>query len=511
LSGSIAQLANLLQGSRQIRASKNADFEAIEAKPCKLKSELALEISDEYRKLPPASKLLDCERFEILLFLASKCCPANEQVLEEIDNIHTIDKGQPTTMRLKKLRRAATPKYEEVLDFILKQDIRGGVSFVVSLREDLIQVLRIMESNDKSHADLAALKELDHYLKQFLSLWFSPGLLDIRRITYEDSAASIIELIAKNEAVHPMQSLDDLRSRLGPGRRVFALFSPLLPEKPLVFCHVALTDDIPNCLSKVLTISKEAEPKVATFYSISNSQPGLAGLQLGEYLLKNAIAVSYVGCTARGVCLLYLSESHCNFSPVLQRLQSEFPSITTFVTLSPIPGFSKWVEAKINYNGIEGGSDPSTFHDGSFVSKADAHQLKKIGVILDDERGLESLSSVLKAMNPLELMTQTEESLTMKKILAKLACRYLLLEKHRRRPFCGVSRFHVGNGAEVYRVNFGADLSQKGIQQSYSLMVNYRYDMDHITENQARFEADFHIPASQEVLKWMIEDSEDIA
>jgi hypothetical protein len=331
LSGSIAQLANLLQGSRQIRASKNADFEASEAKPCKLKSELALEISDEYRKLPPASKLLDCERYEILLYLASKCGPANEEVLEEIDNFHAIDKGQPTTMRLKKLRLAATPKYEEVLDFILKQDIRGGVSFVVSLREDLIQVLRIMESNDKSHADLATLKELDHYLKQFLSLWFSPGLLDIRRITYEDTAASIIELIAKKEAVHPMQSLDDLRSRLGPGRRVFALFSPLLPEKPLVFCHVALTDDIPTCLSKVLTISKEAEPKVATFYSISNSQPGLAGLQLGEYLLKNAIAVSYVlyalqvafVCSAflnlDAIARRYYRNSRASFLP-LQRL-----------------------------------------------------------------------------------------------------------------------------------------------------------------------------------------------
>jgi hypothetical protein len=169
------------------------------------------------------------------------------------------------------------------------------------------------------------------------------------------------------------------------------------------------------------------------------------------------------------------------------------------------------VEAKINYNRIEGGSNPSTFHDGSFLSKADAHQLKKIGPFLDDERGLESLSSVLKAMNPSELMTQTKESLIMKTILTKLACRYLLLEKHRRRPFCGVSRFHVGNGAEVYSVNVGADLSRKGIRQSYSLMVNYRYDLDHITENQARFESDFHMPASHEVLKWMIEDSEDIA
>lgn len=152
----------------------------------------------------------------------------------------------------------------------------------------------------------------------------------------------------------------------------------------------------------------------------------------------------------------------------------------------------------------------STFHDGSFVSKADENQLKKIGVTLEDnECGMASLSSILKTADPSQLVTHTEQSSVVNSFLTKLSCRYILLEKHRRRPFCGVARFHVGNGAEVHRINFGADLSPKGIQQSYSLMVNYKYDLDNVAENQARFESDFHMSASKEVLNCIIEDHEE--
>ena len=43
---------------------------------------------------------------------------------------------------------------------------------------------------------------------------------EIRRITYDQTATSIIEVISQKEAVHPIKNLDDLRNRLGAGRRV---------------------------------------------------------------------------------------------------------------------------------------------------------------------------------------------------------------------------------------------------------------------------------------------------
>eukprot|EP00980_Cylindrotheca_fusiformis_P001517 scaffold346_cov116-Cylindrotheca_fusiformis.AAC.31 len=442
LSNSVAQLANLLQTQTD---RPPAGTGATETTTQKLKNKLAFRISDKYRKLPPPSKHLDCERYDVLRCLASNGHPPNEKFIEEIENLRTSDENVPP-IPPETLQSSQTTKYEEVLNFIFKQDKLRAVPLVVSLREDLLQVLRIMQ---RSHPDYTILKDFEEHLKQRLSLWFSPTSLDMRRITYESSTPYTIELLAKKEAVHPVQSLEELRNRLGPGRRVF----------------------------------EENEPSTATFYSISNSQPGLAGLQLGEYLLKSAIA----------------------------SLQLEIPSVKAFATLSPMPGFKDWLDATINYKKNDCGSNRSTFHDETFISREDIHQLKEEGVRLEDiDRVLEFFSSSLMTTHNSETPTLTEEMLVIKRFLMKLACRYLLLAKHRRRPFCGVSRFHVGNGAQVYRVNFGADMSPKGIQQSYSMMVNYKYDMDRITENQDRFKADYFIPASAEVLRMIGEESEKI-
>lgn len=114
----------------------------------------------------------------------------------------------------------------------------------------------------------------------------------LKRITYEETPASVIEFIATKEAVHPMKNLEDLRTRLGAGRRVLALFHPLLTNEPLLFVHVALTDDIPSAMVQVMQLTANENPTCATFYSITNAQPGLAGIGLGEYLLKESIGVS---------------------------------------------------------------------------------------------------------------------------------------------------------------------------------------------------------------------------
>ncbi len=115
--------------------------------------------------------------------------------------------------------------------------------------------------------------------------------LVLKRITYDETPASVIEFIATKEAVHPVKSLDDLRTRLGTGRRVLALFHPLMKE-PLLFVHVALTNDVPSSITQVMQVLSNETPACATFYSITNAQPGLAGIGLGEYLLKESIGVS---------------------------------------------------------------------------------------------------------------------------------------------------------------------------------------------------------------------------
>lgn len=118
---------------------------------------------------------------------------------------------------------------------------------------------------------------------------------DTRRITYENTSASIIEIIATKEAVHPLKSLDDLRNRLSAGRkRVFSVFHKLMPNQPLVFVHVSLESEVPSTMSQVMDgPSQIKEPSVAVFYSISNGHRGLAGVGLGEFLLKEAVKVGH--------------------------------------------------------------------------------------------------------------------------------------------------------------------------------------------------------------------------
>ncbi len=124
-------------------------------------------------------------------------------------------------------------------------------------------------------------------------------MLNLQRITYEETPAAIIEQIALKEAVHPLQSLNDLRTRLGPGRRCFAFFHPALPHKPLVFVHVSLLQQIPESMDDIQAgserivqcIDTEDDATCAAFYSITNTEPGLAGVDLGNHLIKSLTSI----------------------------------------------------------------------------------------------------------------------------------------------------------------------------------------------------------------------------
>ena len=174
----------------------------------------------------------------------------------------------------------------------------------------------------------------------------------------------------------------------------------------------------------------------------------------------------------------------------MQRLQIEFPSLKTFVTLSPIPGFRNWLEDKIR-NNREGGH----FYDDSIISKKD--------LLILSESGLSAKEGPWNSLltNLQELDDYGDPGL--RKVLMKLACRYLLVEKHRGRPLDSVTRFHVGNGAVVHRINFGADLTRKGVKNSFGIMVNYRYDLDRVSDNQKHYEAEYKVHWDEAMEEWM--------
>jgi malonyl-CoA decarboxylase len=289
--------------------------------------------------------------------------------------------------------------------------------------------------------DHPEIKPFERDLKHLLSSWFNRGFLQFERIDWRTPAVILEKLIAY-EAVHEIQGWDDLRRRLADDRRCFGFFHPALPDEPLIFVEVALTRGLAGGIHALIETDPaeqpEEKPDTAIFYSISNCQVGLAGISFGNFLIKQ----------------------------VADAVHSEFSNINQFATLSPIPGFRSWLD------------DILVRDTPSFLSEDDLDLLQR-----SDWRNSELIRQPLKPT------------------LMRLCARYLIEEKQHNRPLDPVARFHLGNGASVERINWSADLSDKGIDQSAGMMVNYLYDSDQIVSNHEAYVRDGIIAASSATSK----------
>ena len=294
----------------------------------------------------------------------------------------------PASSNLNILSKVTEPLRHELLRRL--NQTPGATHDLVAMRTDLLGLL-------EAHPQLIAVDE--DFVRLFTS-WFGRGFLQLQTIDWSTSAA-ILERIIRYEAVHEIKDWNDLRSRIEPpNRRCFAYFHPALVDEPLIFVEVALVDQVPRSIASILESNgiegpQESKYKTAVFYSISNCQPGLKNISFGNFLIKQ----------------------------VVQELQSEFPSIKTFVTLSPIPGFSRWLE-----------SDEEL--DAEIAPEIE--ELKtSILSISDAEEAIEASGSILK----------------------KGVFNYLVGAKKGKYPLDPVARFHLGNGASLYQIHPLADLS----------------------------------------------------
>ncbi len=297
-----------------------------------------------------------------------------------------------------------------------------GVQFLLVMREDALSCL-------PDHPDVLPIEE---QLRELLGTWFDVGFLELSRVTW-DSPASLLERLAKYEAVHSVRDWDDLKHRLDNDRRVFGFFHPRMPLDPLIFVEVALVEGTPSAIGPLLDESVPLlDPTVAdtaTFYSITNAQRGLDGISLGGLLIKQ----------------------------VVDELHRDFPRLKTFVTLSPVPGFRRWLDRL----------------EVEFISESEAVALDEVwpgwtreGVVGGAWRGDEARAEAVR------------EPLTR-------ACAAYLLEERRASGAARdrVAHFHLSNGARVERINWLGDTSDRGFEQSLGIMVNYLYNPVEIEEN----------------------------
>ena len=370
--------------------------------------------------------LADEQLDEFFDYLADDLSPDPTQVLK-LAQAYEQDPGAATLLEL---TRTVEPARQEL--FRRLNRMPGGTAAVLRLRRALLKRLR----------DRPELAVIEADLLHLLTSWFNPGFLQMKRVDW-NSPAQLLEKIIHHEAVHAVDGWDDLRRRLQPDRRCFAFFHPQLPEEPLIFVEVALLPEMPDSIAplidKLSTPLQNDRFRVAAFYSISNCEPGLRGVSLGNFLIKT----------------------------VAQQLKRELPRLRSFCTLSPIPGFANWLLSEPDFLALP--------------------QLRKAGMA-DLNAARERLLALCKGdlsalQGPAVHETMHKDDLS----ALQLLCSAYLLCLSPTAQGDPVARFHLDNGARLERLNPRGNLSAKGLRQSFGLMVNYLYDLSKVEASHAKF------------------------
>uniref|UniRef100_A0A7S3GK67 Malonyl-CoA decarboxylase n=1 Tax=Palpitomonas bilix TaxID=652834 RepID=A0A7S3GK67_9EUKA len=408
------------------------------------------------------------------------------------------------------IQHSISPRYEHLINKVIS--FEWGMKFLIDMRADVLSMIDDTKKQADTPSDpflSVSLRQLDDSLKGKLAEFFRVGFLHLSKIGW-DSPALLMEKLMKYEAVHPIHNFAAMKQRLGYGRRCYAFFHPSMKDEPLVFVQVALCPTIPGSIQSILQQSthdpdvqlplcpenpskldgivqrlldnssastpsdggystpvpkgfpslscEEEDAKVATFYSISSTQKGLKGVEMGNLLIKR----------------------------VVKELQNELPHVNTFCTLSPIPGFGKWLRrmATLSHPG-----DRHPFLDSITALPAFQHARD-----IMSSKGIEpsNLWDVVLYAEKLG-SSGSQESRKVGELVETLCAHYLINEKRRGKALDPVANFHVRNGAEVHKLHFLGDVSPAGWKQSSSMMVNYLYRMDSIEENHLQYVMDGRI------------------
>lgn len=391
---------------------------------------IAREILAQYGALSETDKLAFFRRLDVAF--------ATDQA--KLEAAWAEHQKNRTERAFRKLLHAVEPPRQELIRRLNRAP--GATPALVAMRAE------VMEAARKE----PALVSVDEDLAHMLNSWFNEGFLVLRRISWS-TPADILERIARYEAVHTVQGWEDLRRRVQPSdRRLYAFFHPSLGDDPLIFVEIALTTEIPSSIQNLLADQRNEVPAeqatCAIFYSISNCQPGLRGISLGNFLIKT----------------------------VVEELARDLPNLKTYVTLSPSPNFGRWLQQVIKKPALAGIKD---------LNVASLERLATPGWHTD--------RAFVESVRPL--------------ILTLAATYYMQAKTDSGKPLDSVARFHLGNGARLERLNWLGDTSPKGLAEGAGLMVNYLYDLRTIEVNHEAFANDGTVVVSPAIQREVREQS----
>ena len=341
---------------------------------------------------------------------------------------------RPGPETLARLSAAVEPPRQELIRRI--NTAPHGTETLVAMRGHLLE----LPSDGENFAALDA--DLRHLFKS----WFNRGFLRLERISWQTSAL-VLEKLIQYESVHEINGWPDLRRRLQEDRRCFGFFHPALPDEPIIFVEVALSEGLAGDLGPLLDISAPVlspeKADTAVFYSINNCLRGLRGVPFGSFLIKH----------------------------VVEELATELPNIKTYSTLSPMPRFARTLRDRNNADG--------------FTRDRLAHLLAEYG---------KDLTSAAQRSDPVDSLFHLLEDPVahreaLERPLARLALAYLASARQKDRVCDPVAAFHLSNGARIERINPFGNLRPYGLEASFGVTVNYRYVPFELEENHERFAA----------------------
>jgi len=339
----------------------------------------------------------------------------------------------PSPLNVQRVNRASLPARRQLFEVL--NMATHGTMHLISMRSHLLELLPQRE----------ALQAVDDDFVALFNAWFNRGFLTLEQITWE-TPASVLEKLIAYEAVHEINGWDDLHHRVSSARRCYAFFHPAMPGEPVIFVQVALTNGLVGNIVQLIEVDDktptggmEGHADTAVFYSISNCQAGLRGIAFGDLLIKQVVDV----------------------------LTDELPQIRSFATLSPVPGFCRWLADELKAGRL------------SSMQQAAAE----------------------KALNAPESFPWKTADTSGKAVLTRLCAHYLSHEKRNGLPLDPVARFHLKNGARLERINWAGDTSAKGIAQSAGILVNYVYDPKAVTRNHEAYVYGQTVVSSNRVAK----------
>lgn len=404
-------------------------------------SEDAPELTEEFRER--FTELPTAQRLQLFAWLAGGLEVGKSQIEAPMAAVIAASEDDPEgwNRSVRELRRALSAPRHRLFEALI--DTEGGMLFVLDLRAQVLEAQR-------GGAD--GLDALEEDIAHLLERWCQHGLLYLEEIDLGSSYRTV-RFLKERELVHPMLSLDEMGRRLGEDRMCYALYHAAMPEEPVIFIEVALSRGLLRSIHEIIGAKDDERaavksPDTAIFYSINNTQNGLAGLGLGQVLIAR----------------------------VTEALRSRHPELDTFATLSPIPGFWRHYLQPI----LEGRGEGFMLDREAIVELLSARAQAAVCARHREAggEGDDPASALAAVLASPDWIADPKLRKLLRRPLVEAAFTYLSAETDARgKPLNPVAGFHLGNGATVARanVNFAANTSPRGLEESCGLMVNYVY------------------------------------